>query len=151
VQTTLLPHVSVAGIRPDLCLVAVCLVGFVAGEVEGGWFGLAIGFVQDLFSASDVWLNMLIKGLIGAAAGLIGRHLAHPTPTAILSTLGALSFVSGAVALLWAQAPQTWDDVFVSLRLVLVPQTIYDTVMGALGYWLLAGRTLRQSLETDIG
>jgi len=42
-QTTLLPHLSVWNIKPDLGLVAAALVGLFAGELEGLLVGLAIG------------------------------------------------------------------------------------------------------------
>ena len=34
-QTTLLHHVTILDVRPDLGLVVVCLVGFFGGEVDG--------------------------------------------------------------------------------------------------------------------
>lgn len=56
-QTTVLGSISPFGIRPDLCLIAACLIGFLTGQVQGLIMGFFLGFVQDLFSASDLWLN----------------------------------------------------------------------------------------------
>ena len=47
-QTTLLHHVTILDVRPDLGLVVVCLVGFFGGEVDG----LLIGFILG-------WRNLL--------------------------------------------------------------------------------------------
>ena len=60
-QTTVLSSISPFGIRPDLCLVAACLMGFLTGQVHGFVLGFFLGFVQDLFSASDLWLNTITK------------------------------------------------------------------------------------------
>ena len=53
-QTTLLPHLSVWNIKPDLGLVAAALAGLFAGELEGLLVGLAIGWVLSLFSAGEL-------------------------------------------------------------------------------------------------
>ena len=148
-QATLLHHVSVGGIRPDLCLVAACLVGFATNELEGLLFGLALGFVQDVFSASDLWLNMVTKSVIGGVGGLMGRHLANATPPAVLGTLGALSVLSSLVFLFWGRGPSGFIDLYDNVRAVLVPQALFDTALGALGYWVVATFMVRpDSLES---
>ena len=57
-QTTLLPHLSVWNIKPDLGLVAAALIGLFAGELEGLLVGLTIGWVLNLFSAGELWLSL---------------------------------------------------------------------------------------------
>ncbi len=42
IQSVLLPHVSLWGVKPDLGLVVVCLAGLLAGELEGLLVGLAV-------------------------------------------------------------------------------------------------------------
>ena len=42
-QTTLLHYVSILGVRPDLGLIAACLVGFLGGELDGLILGLILG------------------------------------------------------------------------------------------------------------
>ena len=77
-QTTLLPHLSVWNIKPDLGLVAAALIGLFAGELEGLLVGLTIGWVLNLFSAGELWLSLLTNGgrwslgRIPGAAGVAG-------------------------------------------------------------------------------
>ncbi|HSC56806.1 MAG TPA: hypothetical protein VLC51_06360, partial [Nitrospira sp.] len=77
VQTTLLPHVAVWGIKPDLGLVVAAVVGLVAGELEGLLVGLAIGWVLNLYSAGDLWLSLVTTAGAGLFAGLLGRQVAQ--------------------------------------------------------------------------
>jgi cell shape-determining protein MreD len=53
-QVTGLQYASIAGIRPDLTLIATFLIGFLSGEIEGLLMGLLLGCVQDLFSAGSL-------------------------------------------------------------------------------------------------
>ena len=78
-QTTLLPHLSVWNIKPDLGLVAAALVGLLAGELEGLLVGLAIGWVLNLFSAGELWLSLLTNGGVGLLAGFLGRQVSQVT------------------------------------------------------------------------
>ena len=70
IQATLLNHMSVLGVRPDLALIAVCLVGFFGGELDGLLLGIILGWSQDLLSAGDLWVNVVSKGGAGFLAGL---------------------------------------------------------------------------------
>jgi hypothetical protein len=56
-QTTLLPHVSLWGVQPDVGLVVAAMIGLLEGELEGLAVGLAIGWVLNLSSTEerDCW------------------------------------------------------------------------------------------------
>src|SRR5207344_1137358 len=68
-QSTLWHAVSIGGVRPDLGLIAACLVGFLGGELDGLLLGCVLGLSQDIFSAGDLWLNMVTKGGAGFLTG----------------------------------------------------------------------------------
>jgi len=68
-QATLMPHLSIAGIRPDLPLVAVVLLGSARGGTTGTLAGFAIGLAQDLTNPGFLGLNALTKSLLGWGAG----------------------------------------------------------------------------------
>lgn len=140
VQTTLLPPMSVMDVRPDLCLIAACLIGFLAGEMEGLLMGLALGFAQDLFSAGGWGLNLASKGMVGLCAGLLWRQMANPTTAAIgLSILG-LSVFSGAVFLLALQMGSGLADPWPVAGTVVLPQALFDAALGTGLYWLIKVR-----------
>ncbi|MCS7051887.1 MAG: hypothetical protein NZL87_09750 [Thermomicrobium sp.] len=136
IQTTVLEHASVAGVRPDLCLIATSLIGLFGGPVEGMLMGVWLGFEQDLFSAGETWVNAIAKAAIGLAAGLAARYLTHATAVMMLPLLLGLSMCSGIAFLLAGAGGQTVPD---AVRLVLLPQAAFDTAVGMGLYWLLAG------------
>jgi uncharacterized membrane protein len=137
VQATILQYLNIGDVRPDLCLIASFLVGFAFGEVEGVLMGLSLGFIQDLFSAGAVWFNLMGKGLAGLLAGLMGRHLATATPTALSGVLLAVSLVSNLIYLLSGWTGEGLADAWLMLRTVLLPQALYDALLGATVYWLM--------------
>lgn len=148
-QGMLLGSMDLVGAGPDLCLVAVCLVGFFYGEVDGILLGLAVGMVQDSLSAGDQWLNMATKGAAGLCAGLVGRHLTGATPSAMILPIASLSLASCLVFMGVSGVGKPLTDLLSSIRIA-APELILDTLLGVGAYWFLsqrqrltAGRELR--------
>ncbi|MEK7871649.1 MAG: hypothetical protein AAB244_04640, partial [Nitrospirota bacterium] len=57
--------VAILGVKPDIGLVAVYLIGFLYGELDGLIIGIVIGFVMDSFAPSQLGINLLTKSLTG--------------------------------------------------------------------------------------
>lgn len=138
-QTTLLPHLSVWNVKPDLGLVAAVLVGLFAGELEGLLVGLAIGWVLSLFSAGELWLSLLMNGGAGLLAGFLGRQVSQMTSLSLGLGLLLVSLVSGAFAALNFQhfdGSQMWW----MIESIVFPQACFDGVVGGALYWILSQR-----------
>lgn len=139
VQTTLLPHVAIWDIKPDLGLVVAALIGVLASELDGLMVGLAIGWILNLYSAGDLWLNLVTTGGAGLFAGLLARQVAEITPTILAVGVLFLSLAGGLVAVLnmkYATMADTWWMV----QFVVVPQACFDTAVGAGLLWVLEQR-----------
>ncbi len=137
IQVTLLPHVSPWGIRPDLCLVATCLTGFLGGKNKGIWLGLGLGFIQDLFSGGAGIINLLTKGIVGFLSGLVSKTLSNTTPQAIFLPTFFLSGICGFIALFSSRPHADWLVLIHELRTILLPQSLFDALLTFGVYWLL--------------
>lgn len=139
IQSVLLPYVSVWDIRPDLGLIVVCLVGLLTGELEGLLVGLAVGWVMSLFSAESLVLSMITKGAIGYAAGLAGRQVVYLTPVVLVMGLLITSSLAGLLAALWLKLGEQ-QDVWWAIQTVVLPQAVFDAVVGGTIYWVMWSR-----------
>jgi hypothetical protein len=138
-QSVLMPHVSVWHVKPDIGLIAVCLIGFLGGELEGLWVGLGVGWMMSLFSAEDLGVSMLTKGAVGLACGVAGRQIAHLTPFVIVVGLLMGSLLAGlATASALHLRPE--QDLGWALGAVVLPQACFDAIVGGTIYWLAWGR-----------
>jgi hypothetical protein len=147
-QTTLLPHLSVWNIKPDLGLVAAALVGLFAGELEGLLVGLAIGWVLSLFSAGELLFSLFMTGGIGLLAGFLGRQVSHVTSISLGVGLLLVSLASGLLAAMnfkHLDLSQMWWMV----ESIVLPQACFDAVVGAGLYWLLSQRFDVTRLRTE--
>lgn len=140
IQTTLLNHVNILDVRPDLGLIVVCLVGFFGGELDGLLLGIILGWSQDLLSAGELWVNVVSKGGAGFLAGLAGRHLAHITPTVLLVGLGAISCLSN-LAFVYSMKISDWDVIWHAIHSKVLIQGIFDAALGTAAYWVFMRRS----------
>jgi hypothetical protein len=139
IQSVVLPHLSVWGVKPDLGLIVVCLVGLLTSEFEGLVAGLVVGWIMSLFSAESLILSMIVKGTVGYAAGLAGRQVVYLTPAALMLGLLAVSTVAG---LLMASSLTLHDqqDLWWAIRTVVLPQAVFDAAFGGAVYWAVGKR-----------
>ncbi len=147
-QAVVLPYLSVWNVKPDLGLVAVCLIGLLGGELDGLLAGLMIGWVMSLFSAEEVGASMLIKGGVGLLTGAIGRQLAHLTPLVVVLTLVVASTAAG-IATASALRLSEDQDLWWAVGAVVLPQACFDAVVGALVYWLAWDRPAMERWAFD--
>jgi rod shape-determining protein MreD len=134
VQAALFDPLPLGGIKPDLALALIYVIGLLTGPVEASLAGMAMGLVQDIGSASPLGMNGLTRGLIGLGAGLLSRRVLDIASPMNVIFLMAFSLAEGFIIMLFMQT--FFGDVpFFSLLLtVLLPQAL---VSGLLGIFLL--------------
>ena len=94
-QSTLVPVLSLEGVRPDLILVAVVSAALSNGRETGVLCGMFGGILQDLLSAGTFGVNTLTKMLVGLFVGIYERkvnkkNLLMPLVAVSAGTLAAL-------------------------------------------------------------
>ncbi|HWF59660.1 MAG TPA: hypothetical protein VN666_05045 [Nitrospira sp.] len=148
IQSVLLPHISVWGVKPDLSFVAVCLVGLIAGELDGLLVGLALGWAMSLFSAQDLISGAVLKGTTGFVAGLAGRQVVYLSPIVLVAGLLVVSCLTGLVTpfVLKLSVQQDW---WWAVWTVVLPQACLDAVIGGLIYWLMWSRLNIEQLMSE--
>jgi rod shape-determining protein MreD len=131
VQASLLAPLSLGGIKPDLALALLYIIGLLTGPTEAALAGMAIGLVQDIGSASFIGFSGLAKGLIGFSAGLLGRGVLDLTSRSNSIFLAAFSLLEGIVIAFFLQ--MFYGSVpFLSLMISrILPQALYTGVLGA--------------------
>ncbi len=148
VQSVVLSHVSLWGVKPDLGFVAVCLVGLIAGELDGLLVGLALGWAMSLFSAQDLISSVVLKGTVGFLAGLAGRQVVYLSPVVLVIGLLVVSCLAGLIApfALKLNAQQDW---WWATWTVVLPQACLDAVIGGAIYWLMWSRLNIEQLMSE--
>jgi rod shape-determining protein MreD len=99
-QTTIMPHLTIWGISPDLVVIVIASWGLLQGTTEGCLWGFIAGVAIDLFSDAPFGAATISLVLVGLLAGLAKRsrlqaHFALPMVVVAMGTvLYNLSFLT---------------------------------------------------------
>ncbi len=139
-QAAVVPRLAIAGIKPDLVLVAVCTFGILRGPAAGAVGGFAGGLLQDMLVPGSAGLGALVMTVVGYGSGLIERNVVGGNYLMSLLTIGSISFVSQLFyASLLFLVGETIDIVSVTQGTNL-PSTLYTALIGVLIYPHLSRR-----------
>lgn len=136
-QATLMPHVAVAGIRPDLPLVATVLLAYARGATGGTLAGFFIGLAQDLTNPAFLGLNALTKSLLGHATGSMREQMDASNPP-IAGTVLFVSVLAHDLVYLMIYSRLALSEVFHGLATRSLPTAVYTALVGMWAFMLLA-------------
>jgi rod shape-determining protein MreD len=147
VQASLFSPLALAGIKPDLALAVIYVIGLLTGPGEAVLAGIGIGLVQDIGSASLIGLNGFTRGLIGLFAGLLGRRVLDISSPSNLIFLAAFSLVEGLFIALFMQVFYGSVPVFRLFFTSMLPQALYTGVLGILLLRFISSRNVLNMLK----
>jgi cell shape-determining protein MreD len=129
-QASLLDPLSLAGIKPDLALAILFIIGLLTGPAEAALAGMAIGLVQDIGSASLIGFSGLTRGLVGFAAGQLGLKVLDIGSPAIVLFLAIFSLGEGILITLFLQVTGGAVPFLSMIGGRLIPQALYTSILG---------------------
>jgi len=98
-QTTVMTHLRIGGVMPDLGLVATIAVAYRGGPEAGALFGFAAGAAADLFLQTPFGLSALTWVLVGYVAGVVQEGLVR-SAWWVPPVFGGLGCLAGGLAFL---------------------------------------------------
>lgn len=154
VQASLFSPLSLAGIKPDLPLALIYIIGLLTGPTEASLAGMGIGLVQDIGSASLLGMNGFTRGLIGLGAGFLGRRVLDIASPSNVIFLAAFSLLEGIVISMFMQIFYGTVPFFSMFVTRMVPQALYTGLLGTLMLRFISNKNvatqlIRRSLQKE--
>jgi len=94
VQSTVLAELRLAGVRPDLPVLAVVAVAVATDASTGAAFGFVTGLVADLLFDLPVGVSALVYTAVGFGVGTVRVYVTSHRPLVHLVLAGAASLAS---------------------------------------------------------
>lgn len=129
-QSTLIPALSIGGIRPDLVLVVVVSAALTSGRETGVFCGAFGGVLQDLLSAGPFGLNTLSKMLVGLIVGLYERKVNQRNWLMPLVAVGAGTLGAGIVTIVFLMGYGRGTEI-PGLLTQMIPTVAYHILLAA--------------------
>lgn len=143
-QSTVIPVLSIGGVRPDLVLVVVVSAALTAGRETGLLCGVFGGLLQDLLSVGPFGYNTLSKMLLGFLVGLYERKVNQGSLLLPLLAVAAATVGAAALAVVFLLA-YGQERQIASLLVQVLPATAYHILLAVpvhfLIVWLIRSQT----------
>ena len=146
-QASLFNPLSLAGIKPDLGLALLFIIGLIAGPAEGALAGMAMGLLQDIGSASVIGLTGITRGLVGLSAGLLGRRVLDFRSPSNSIFLAVFSLLEGVFIAVFMQVFYGSVTFFRLLAGRILPQAFYTGLLGFAVLQLMSRRNFIAALQ----
>ena len=153
-QASLFSPLSLFGVKPDLSLALIYIIGLLTGPTEGALAGMGLGLVQDISSASLIGLDGFTRGLFGLCAGVLGGRVLNIASPSNIIFLTVFCLAEGIVISLYMQI--FYGNVpFISMLFnLMIPQALYTGLLGTLMLRVLKDKNvttmlLRRSLQKE--
>lgn len=134
-QTTVVPLIGIAGITPDLLMVALFFLALKNGQMAAVGVGFFLGLAQDLFSAPSILgQNALAKTLAGFFAGFFNERMMR-VDFIFQIVLLFVTFLVNDAAYFIVQAVKTeGGGILHNLTAASVPRALYSMAFALLPY-----------------
>jgi len=145
-QGSLFEPISLAGVKPDLGLALIYIIGLLTGPAEAALAGLGIGLLQDIGSASIIGFSGITRGLVGLFAGLLGQRVLNISSPSNSLFLAVFSLLEGIAVMLFLQLLYGSVPLFSLIAGRVLPQAVYTGLLGVLLLQLTNSREFLASL-----
>ncbi|MCL2183807.1 MAG: rod shape-determining protein MreD [Chitinispirillia bacterium] len=138
-QSTLVPHIAIMTVKPDLPLLALFFLATKAGVMPGVLVGFFLGLGHDLFSPGLLGSNSLAMGLTGALCGLFNERVMRLDPIMRAVLMLAAFFVNDTVVMLvhLLKVDGAVSTLFMELLVVTLPRSVYTLACSAIPFiWI---------------
>ena len=140
IQSTVVEHISIRGIKPDIILIILIYVSLRSGSMMGVVLGFSIGLLQDFYGPpANLGLNALCKSLLGFGVG-IGKEGLYKDSMLVLMLTLVISYITHDIIYHIIDARFTLDAVVSWFIGVSLPSVFYTLVLSLLLIYVFAYR-----------
>jgi rod shape-determining protein MreD len=143
-QATLVPHVGIADIRPDLPIVATVMIALGRGAGAGTTAGFLIGLGQDLTNPAFLGLNALSKSLLGYGLGTLRERFDAGTMVTHVAVL-FVATIAHDLLYLTIYMRLVLSEMMLALVTRTLPTALYTAFVGVWAFALMSAMTGRRS------
>ena len=140
IQSTVVEHIAIWGIKPDFILIILIYVSLRSGSMIGVILGFSIGLLQDFYGPpANLGLNALCKSLLGFGVG-IGKEGLYKDSMLVLMLTLVISYITHDIIYHIIDARFTLDAVVSWFVGVSLPSVFYTVVLSLLLIYVFAYR-----------
>lgn len=136
-QSTLLPHVKLANIMPNLLIVITSVGGFMYGRKAGMFAGVLCGILLDFMYSNVIGILIFIYALIGYLNGIVNKLYFKEDYVIPLIAIALSDLLYGILYYICNFLLRGRLDMGYYLFHIMIPEAIYTVCVGFFLYRLM--------------
>lgn len=131
-QTTLIPSISIMGVKPDLLVLVLFMMAIKTGTMPAIYVGFLLGLAQDLYSPSILGQCALAKTLAGFFASLFNEKIMRLDPIFLIVILVFTFFVNdiAVYAVHFVKSGNSFNSIAPELLMSTLPRSLYTLLFA---------------------
>lgn len=140
-ESTLFQYTRIFGIKPDFTLMIIVAYGIMRGSSYGAFIGLGTGLLIDMMYGRTIGINAFSYMVTGYIIGQVHENVFKDSfiPAFVFNFIAAIIFQHGFILLAYFSNnfPSTDISYVYMLLKIILPQAIYNAVVGSIAYRLI--------------
>ncbi|MGP1403056.1 MAG: rod shape-determining protein MreD [Catonella sp.] len=136
-QTTIFNKITIAGIKPNVVIVLVVLIGYKYGKIPGMIMGFFMGLFLDLTESDYIGYYAAIYLTIGYLVGFSNKLYNSDSTLIPIGLVGASDFMLNFLIFISGFLLRNRLDLPYYMVRIILPEAIYTIIVSALLYRLL--------------
>ncbi len=146
-QTTIFPHLALAGVVPNFLVVVTASFGLINGSKQGMAVGFTCGLISDFFSGTYLGIYVLIFLYIGFISGLFKRLFYGEDIKLPLLLIGASDLIYGcSIYFIMFLFRKQFSFGYYFFN-VIIPEAVYTVLVSIVCYYVIL--RINQWIEKD--
>lgn len=133
-QSTVLEHIKLAGIKPNLILVALVSVACLRDENEGAVYGFFAGFLQDSFFSNYIGSYVFLYTFVGYFCGLLLKSFYRENFILPMGITAAATFIFNFAYYVINVLLRGYTNALYFIFRIILPEMIYNVLLMIVVY-----------------
>jgi len=142
---------NLAGVKPNLFIVLVLIIGLFAGSKIGIAFGIFFGIVLDFFISKNIGISAIMLGIIGLVGGYLDRSFSKDSRITMIMMVVISTFLYEVGIIIFNYfINETLINIWYLLK-TLVIELIYNSIITIIIYPLIMkfGYMIEENLKEN--
>ena len=136
-QANLFAWFNLAGVKPNLFIILVLIIGLFAGKGIGITFGILFGFILDLLMGRNIGISIAMLGITGFIGGYLNKNFSKDSRITMITMIAATTLIYEiGIILLNFFINQTQISLWYIIKNLLI-ETIYNSIITIIIYPLI--------------
>lgn len=136
-QSNFFAWFNLAGVKPNLFIIFILLIGLFAGKTMGITFGLIFGISLDLFIGKNIGISAVMLGIIGFLGGYLDKNFSKDSRiTIMLMSIGATIIYEIGIYVFNNVTSYGLTDILAFIKILLI-ETLFNIILVIILYPIL--------------